>query len=204
MVIPLILLLDIDGVLQFGRPDFEEHILNLGWRGSYHEFQRALFLDPEYRATLIGKADIRSVLRRMLTQLDQVIDVDVLMHQWAGANLTFNEDLLELIPRFEAQTTRLATNQDPIRGSSIRSIYQDRTGIDGMYFSHEIGHRKPFEEYFQYIVDDLGCSPSDVVFVDDSPENVAGAEAFGFSAIAYENNEILAGQLLACGIRCLT
>jgi hypothetical protein len=89
MVIPLILLLDIDGVLQFGRPDFEEHILNLGWRGSYDEFQRALFLDPEYRATLIGKADIRSVLRRMLTQFDQVIDVDVLMHQWTGENITF-------------------------------------------------------------------------------------------------------------------
>ncbi len=189
----MILLLDVDGVLQFGRPDFEDHIRSLGWQGSYVDFQRALFRDDEYSQTLTGEADIRLVLKRMLDLFGQTIDVEALMHQWTGANLTFNEELLAMLPGLNVTSIHLATNQDPVRGSSIRNFYQGKAGIGDIYLSCEIGHRKPHAEYFHHILGDLGCDSGDVVFIDDSLQNVESARALGIHTVLYENNS----QLLA-------
>ena len=194
------LLLDIDGVLHVGRPDFESHMRSLGWKGEYQVFQNALFLDEEYRATLVGRADIRMVLGRLLREFDQELGLELLMRQWLGGNLLVNEELLALLPSLQVHSIRLATNQDPVRAAGIRRMYRDRPAIAGMYFSHEIGHRKPFAEYFAHITADLDCAPEDIVFVDDSPENVEGAREFGMSAVRFADNESLLRQLSALGI----
>jgi hypothetical protein len=57
------LLLDVDGVLQFGIPEFEEKIRRVGWIGDYAGFQHALFTDPEYADSLVGRADFRFAAR---------------------------------------------------------------------------------------------------------------------------------------------
>ncbi len=69
-----------------------------------------------------------------------------------------------------------------------------------MYFSHQIGHRKPYAEYFQHIVKDLVCEPKDCVLVDDSPENVQGAQQFGMRALRFEDNPTLIAQRAELGV----
>jgi HAD superfamily hydrolase (TIGR01509 family) len=47
----------------------------------------------------------------------------------------------------------------------------------------------------------LACvSPGDIFFVDDRPENVAGARAMGWDAVLYHTPERLLAELEARGI----
>lgn len=47
------------------------------------------------------------------------------------------------------------------------------------YISCEMGVRKPAEEFFAYILDDLDGKPGDMLFVDDRPDNCQGASRLG-------------------------
>ena len=50
------------------------------------------------------------------------------------------------------------------------------------FASHELGCVKPEREIYERTLAALGCEPSRVLFLDDSPRNVAGATAVGLQA----------------------
>ena len=51
--------------------------------------------------------------------------------------------------------------------------------FDKIYYSHEIGHRKPNAEAFQIIIDENNLIPEEVLFIDDSSQHIAGAKKLG-------------------------
>ena len=52
-----------------------------------------------------------------------------------------------------------------------------------IYASQELGLRKPDPAAFQYVAKDLKVSPHQILFFDDTPENVKGAQAYGLQAV---------------------
>ncbi len=50
------------------------------------------------------------------------------------------------------------------------------------FLSHEIGLIKPDREIFDHVVSELGCRPSEVLFLNDNQLNVQGALAAGLDA----------------------
>uniref|UniRef100_A0A7S4BXA4 Uncharacterized protein n=1 Tax=Chrysotila carterae TaxID=13221 RepID=A0A7S4BXA4_CHRCT len=59
------------------------------------------------------------------------------------------------------------------------------------YISGERGHRKPSAEAFEGALAAVGCSPDEVVFVDDSRTNVEAAQALGIPSIRFESEPLL-------------
>lgn len=55
--------------------------------------------------------------------------------------------------------------------------------FDDVVDSSEVGMRKPSPGIYQLALERLGILPSEAVFVDDAPGNVAGAEAVGISSV---------------------
>ena len=53
------------------------------------------------------------------------------------------------------------------------------------YLSTEIGIKKPDVDIYNYLLADIKCSPGEVVFIDDKPENVKSAESVGINAIQF-------------------
>lgn len=51
-----------------------------------------------------------------------------------------------------------------------------------MFFSNRIHRRKPDPATYRYVLERLGWSPEETLFIDDSPANVAGARSAGLSA----------------------
>lgn len=49
-----------------------------------------------------------------------------------------------------------------------------------------VGYLKPQPEAFAHAIKELASPPEEVLFVDDQPHNVAGAEAFGLAAIWFD------------------
>lgn len=61
--------------------------------------------------------------------------------------------------------------------------------FDVSIFSAEVGLRKPDAPIFQLILNQLGIQPHQAVFVDDFPENIAGAAALGLHAVHFQERD---------------
>ncbi|MCR6689956.1 HAD family phosphatase [Cellulomonas sp.] len=66
--------------------------------------------------------------------------------------------------------------------------------------SGEVGMLKPEPAFFRLAIERFGLDPARTVFVDDSPENVAGAAAVGLDAVRFTGADELRRQLRARGL----
>ena len=60
--------------------------------------------------------------------------------------------------------------------------------FDKCFFSALCGRIKPHADIFQYLCDECGIKPEETLFVDDSPINIAGAEAFGIKGYLFDGD----------------
>lgn len=61
--------------------------------------------------------------------------------------------------------------------------------FDKVYYSHEIGFRKPNKEAFQLILDENSLKANEVLFIDDSPQHIEGAKELGIHTYHLKDNE---------------
>src|SRR5215475_8280966 len=69
-----------------------------------------------------------------------------------------------------------------------------------IYLSSSIGLRKPEVAAYHHVVSAIGVPASRIVFFDDSAENIAGARAYGLTAVHVKSSEDVASTLAALGI----
>lgn len=80
----------------------------------------------------------------------------------------------------------LLSNTDPIHIDKFEqdagaSFYSDfYQCFEKVYFSHEIGYRKPQEEAYNYLINNHDIQPKRTLLVDDKKFNTDAAEALGF------------------------
>jgi glucose-1-phosphatase len=74
-----------------------------------------------------------------------------------------------------------------MRGWIVSKQFAD--AFDAMTISAEAGVMKPDARIYQIALEELGVAPSESVFLDDFPENVAGARAVGMQAIHFTQPE---------------
>ncbi len=81
----------------------------------------------------------------------------------------------------------LLSNTNDLHITWVRAYLRNAYGIGSfedeffhkVYYSHEIGARKPEAAAFQHVLDDLGVTGTEVLFVDDVDENTAQAASMG-------------------------
>jgi FMN phosphatase YigB (HAD superfamily) len=59
--------------------------------------------------------------------------------------------------------------------------------FDHLFFSHRLRHRKPDPAAFTAVASHLGASSEEILFIDDSPANVAAAREAGWHGIQYHD-----------------
>jgi len=64
-----------------------------------------------------------------------------------------------------------------------------------VYYSYEIGFRKPNKEAFQIILNENNMNPKEVLFIDDSPQHIAGARVLGIQTYHLKDNEDVSSVL---------
>jgi putative hydrolase of the HAD superfamily len=72
--------------------------------------------------------------------------------------------------------------------------------FEHLAFSCFLGSVKPEPECYRAVLAILGARPADVVFIDDRPENVAGAAAVGIHSVHFSTPEALRTALAGHGI----
>ncbi len=62
--------------------------------------------------------------------------------------------------------------------------------FDKVYFSHEIGERKPNREAYEAVLNNAGLIANETLFIDDLPTNIEGARNAGLFAYHLEKESI--------------
>lgn len=113
---------------------------------------------------------------------------------WNQMLLSYREEALHTLEAIKQKyKLYLLSNTNVIHHIAFNKIYYDQIKhgsldnyFDKAYYSHEIHHRKPGREAYEYVVKENNLSPFKTVFIDDSIQNITAAKAVGLQAICLE------------------
>lgn len=107
---------------------------------------------------------------------------------WGGDRL--DVALVDFIREMRLRTTTalLSNYWDNLR-TLLTDVWRIEDAFDRVFISAELGLAKPGAEIYQHVVNALGVAPEEAVFVDDFPENVAGANDVGLQGILFHSRQ---------------
>jgi putative hydrolase of the HAD superfamily len=173
------ILFDADGVVQYATPSRRAiwtEILR-GRDDAVDDFARALF--EVERACYQGRGDFLAALPALLAQWNCAGTIDDLLRAWTAIRV--DAEVVQLIATVRASGVLccLATNQEPFRRRYMFESLDYDAVFDEQFYSCDLGVAKPDPRYFTAILQRLGRSPQDVLFIDDIEANTRAAASVG-------------------------
>lgn len=92
--------------------------------------------------------------------------------------------------------TYIFSNTNEIAVGHIRSRYSFFSGFDGLVLSYEIGAMKPHEASYIAVERHTGLGGTELLYVDDRAENIAGGAARGWQSLLHESPAVTIAEVL--------
>jgi glucose-1-phosphatase len=149
-----------------------------------------------YETGKISSGQFREGLRKIAGSDLHDSDID---KAWTAMLLDLPQGNLRLLERLTGYfRIFLLSNTNAIHIESLHALPQDEPGYSSLvklfekvYYSHELGMRKPDAGIFQYVIEDAGVKAENTLFIDDSLINVEGARSAGLLAYHHTKNASL-------------
>ncbi|RMI41147.1 HAD family phosphatase [Streptomyces triticirhizae] len=113
------------------------------------------------------------------------------------AGRTPNEPFLLFLRKIAAEGHRLALLTNNVR--EWRPRWRAQLPVDELFSvvvdSHEEGVRKPDPRIYRILLERLGASPQECLFVDDTKENCDAAESLGIRSVLFTDTDSAIDQL---------
>jgi putative hydrolase of the HAD superfamily len=138
----------------------------------------------------------------MMARFGLTLTYDQFVRDWEDI-FWLNESVARLIDLLKARgyTLILGSNTNVLHATHFRRRFAATLDqFDHLVFSHEVGSMKPQASFYSACVTAAGCPAASCVFVDDMPENVAGARLAGLTAIQYVDTPRLIAELRTIGV----
>ena len=150
-----------------------------------HEIRERFSMDEAYRLHekgMISGSEYVDHLRRQL-QLD-ASDADII-NAW---NAVFGDEISPVLDAIEQVSARFPcdgfTNTNKIHQQYWDTVHpRIRKSFRHLFVSSEIGLRKPDADAFQYISQNTGTKLQNILFFDDTLENIKGAQRAGLQTV---------------------
>lgn len=117
---------------------------------------------------------------------------EAFMHELRAEYLRCFDRELRVVPGMYGTFRKLKTKKSMVSNGSVRHVERSLRrvrllpALDGHIFSAEHVERpKPFPDIYHYALNQLGCHPSEVVVVEDSPTGVTAAKEAGLFVIGF-------------------
>ncbi|HEX8200357.1 MAG TPA: HAD family phosphatase [Isosphaeraceae bacterium] len=114
-----------------------------------------------------------------------------------------NEPVARLIAALKAAGYRLVlgSNTNDLHAAQFRRQFAATLAhFDRLVLSYEVGHAKPAADFFDACVAAAEAPAAACIFIDDLPENVAGAQARGLTGLLYRDAPTLVADLRRLGV----
>jgi FMN phosphatase YigB (HAD superfamily) len=154
-------------------------------------------VNEELRRNLdLGTVTPSELLDHVRHALDWDCDYPQLARAWCAA-FTPDPRVLAIARRVTVRSGPLTDNGPPL-ADTFRELLPDVAAVvSTAVFSSDIAATKPRPDAFRAACRALSVDPARVVFVDDNPENVRGAQDAGLLAVRYTTPEQLHLDLAA-------
>ncbi len=190
------ILCDVDGVLVNGyhvdpakRISWSENLeRDFGIPSSRME---SVFFHGPFGQVMEGKIGLVEALESVMPQLGYAGDAQTLIDYWFKNDSNINAPFLEWVKSKDSQNYQfsLATNQEHMRADYLWSDLGMNHHFDKIYYAAKIGFKKPYAEFFHYILDDLKIESSSICLIDDCPKNIAMAHSLGIKGVVFNSME---------------
>lgn len=149
-----------------------------------------------------GKIDDATYFAHLSNMLGVDITHEQLLEGW---NAIFVGEMPGIAPLLARAARRLPlyalSNTNPPHIAHFSRVHADVLGhFRELYLSSSIGLLKPDRAAYDHVVKAIGAPASRVVFFDDLADNIAGARAYGLTAVHVKSSEDVARALTALGI----
>ena len=186
--------------------DFGGVIITLDQQQAIQRFEQlgltnaAEMLDPYTQHGLFGDLEIGKIsgeeFRQELCKLvGREVSYDECRHAWLGYHKELPKRNLQFLRKLRAEGYRviMLSNTNEFMQSWAESTEFDGEGhgirdyFDAIYRSYEVKMMKPADMFFRHVLTQEKIFPSETLFVDDGPRNVAVASQIGFRTFCPEN-----------------
>ncbi len=189
-------LFDLGGVLMRTEDPQHREALAERYGMTYREISKLVYERESAVLATLGKITAEEHWQNIQEELDlDDAELDRFKEEfWAGDVL--DEVLVDFIRGLGLHyTTALLSNAwDDLR-EALSDLWEIDDAFDRIFISAEIGLAKPGDEIYQYVIEELGHQPAEMVFIDDFPENVQAARENGINAIHFRSREQALGEL---------
>jgi putative hydrolase of the HAD superfamily len=141
---------------------------------------------------VVGQSDVKEVLPVYLNDWGWKDGVEGLLRYWFERDHKIDTKLVSYISelRNKGILCLLATNNEKYRFAYMLDRMNFNKIFDKAYCSALLGCKKPDQQFFSKILDDLkDIKKEEILFFDDKVENVKGAKEFGVQAEIYTTFE---------------
>jgi putative hydrolase of the HAD superfamily len=159
-------------------------------------------VDEALRQYESGKLDDATYFAGLRKMLGVDMTHEQLLEGW---NAVFIGEMPGIAPLLARAARRLPlyalSNTNPPHIAHFSKAYADVLGhFRELYLSSTIGLLKPDRAAYDHVVKAIGAPAPRIVFFDDVADNIAGARAYGLSAVHVKSSEDVARALTALGI----
>ncbi|MFT4565590.1 MAG: HAD superfamily hydrolase (TIGR01509 family) [Saprospiraceae bacterium] len=155
----------------------------------------------EYEVGSFGEASFMHRLQLLKKEIPGERD---LLDAWNAMLLDLPKVRLDWILELRKKyTVSLLSNTNHTHIEWVRSLLRRRDRIvgfeelyfDNVFYSHKINLRKPNLDIYNHVINELGATPAEAIFIDDSQVNIDGALAAGWQAVRHDPNQEIMKQL---------
>lgn len=171
----------------------------LGIEGAVHTKQKldesGIF--PQYERGEVSEKTFFQAFRDASGQ-QGLKDAD-LSQAWLALLKDIPKDRLELLRKLrQSYSLYILSNINHGHATAIHQYLEREHGLSeaewrgmfkGVYYSHEVGHRKPEPAIYQHLLHDAGLVPSECLFIDDLAENTEVARSLGIHTHTHNPKE---------------
>ena len=157
-----------------------------------HHYQHSFFYD--FEIDLIYEDQFLESLQKLSNKTAEFTEIK---EAWNAMILDIPEDRIDFLKSLkENYNLFLLSNTNSIHQLKYLNDFEDKYKysfnnlFQKVYYSHEIGIRKPDEKVFQFILEDSRLIPEETLFVDDSLENINSADKFDINTFHIKNYNI--------------
>ena len=153
-------------------------------------------LQNKFDDCLLGKANLAAVLPPYLSEWGWPGSVEEFMQLWFTVEDAVDTRIMDTVKalREGGFICVLATNQERHRAEDMRTAMGFSAQFDALFFSYEMGVKKPDERFYEVVESALGLTGNQIAFWDDTPSHVDAAKRRGWSAELYTDYETFQRQ----------
>ena len=185
------IIFDLGGViLNINYYKTEKAFINLGIT-NFDQLYTQFHADSFFKDFEMGKVSPDEFVKKLQTYKHDLTSEEII-NAWNAMLLDFPvgriDFLLNLKKRYK---TFLLSNTNAVHHKAFQKIELKLTAdpnsldncFDKVYYSHEIGLRKPDKEIFEFVINENGLVPEETLFIDDTLSNVEAAQSLNIKAL---------------------